>query len=431
MRVALDWDSEELKEMHLPAVRERQPANENQQRIQSFIDTDAASDQYELWTSSSHGHGGEDEPDGYHYVEYGGAANLGESYQLRAAYGDDRLRQTLDKKRQAWGSPFVGVLYHLKGIKPSESKPYATSRRAQLLRREGFDSDEQTKDENGRIDYPTLIELLADDDDFASRAALFRRVQERDSVTIGTEARKRGYDIAKGRRDPTPEEAAALRDYARSRSLGHYGDGAAGVPEGIADRPQRLTFHEYFEMPEFELDTQSFGQDDDESEWYPANVRTGRYATGDDPVDEMTIKQVHDRIASDAVDILSPGAYDDDGDYHGVDLERWDRAISLERNRPLDRDEMAYYRREWHENQIGTPEETVRKKIDRSGLGDPFGDDSIHWEIIVLDGEDALKSSGELRPWWVARGVLDGSDPDARRNPIRNSTIVCDTEGFL
>lgn len=434
MRLHLDWDSDALKEMHLPAVRDRQPVGENQRRLAEFVaDHEGIENpdtgKWELWTSSNHGHG---DSNGWHYVEYDLEGDLETIRRLRTSYGDDKLRISLDGKRIDWGSPFVGVLYHMKEIRPNEHKPYDTDKRARLIERHWPTEDyEDIKNEDGTLNYAKVTELLADHSDFTSRAALYRRIQQRASVTVATEPKKRGYDIAKGRRSPTRAEAKALRDYAEARDLGHYGDGAKGVPEELAAKPTRTTFHEYWEMPEIELNAQDFGEGDtdDESEWFPVNIRTGTY----DGVDEVTVKQVHDRVAGKIVDTLSPGFYQDTEsgrEWVGLDLSRWSRAISLERDRPLDPDEYARYRRVWHENQPGTTIEQVRETVDRRGI-EQFGADAVHWEVIVYDGEDALKRDGPTTYWWIARGVLDASNPDAVRNPIKHSAIVADTQGWL
>lgn len=429
MRLTLDWDSVPIKEMHLPAVRQRQPANEDQKRLADFADTGTnAGDKWELWRSSNHGNGDEDDGDGWHYVEYGLDGDLGDNRRLRRAYGDDALRVSLDGKRIAWGSPFPQVLYHMKNIEPGEHKPYSTPNRAKLVQRNGFDGDgADTKNEDGTVDYPELVERLVDHPDFGSRAALFRRVQQRGSVTVTTEPTKRGYDVAKGRRDPTAAEAKALRDYAQSRSIGHYG-GSDGKPEELAEMDSRTVFHEYWEMPEFELGTNDFGDGDSESEWYPANFRTGTYGG----VDEVTVKQIHDRVVDTFRSILSPSSStgEEEHGFHGYDVSRFDYAISLERDRPLDPDEYARYRRVWHNNQPGRSRDDVDKALDRRGV-DAFGPDSVHWEVIIYEGEDALQSSGSTSYWWIARGVLDASDPDAVRNPVKNSAVVSDTRGFL
>lgn len=428
MRLTLDWDSNALKEMHLPAVRNRQPARENQTRLASFAGENPDTGKWELWQSSSHGvDGGE----GWHYIEYGLSGGLETMRQLRTAYGDDALRTSLDGLRMQWGSPFVGVLYHMKNIKPREHRPYETKKRANLVARHWPDAEETTiKNDDGTLNYPKIIKLLADHEDFTSRAALFRRIQSRGSVSITTDPSKRGYDLANARRQPTRNEKKALRDYAESRGLGHYDGGEEIVPEELAAKPTRTTFHEYWEMPEIEMNTNSFGEDDDESEWFPVNIRTGTY--GD--VDEMTVKQMHDSIADHVVDTLSPGFYQEvDGkrEWQGLDLDRWDRAISLERNRRLDPDEKARYRRIVWENQPGTTKEKVHERVERKGISDPFEGDAVFFEVIVYDGEDAFKASGGTNYWWIARGVVDASDPDAINAPIRNAAIIADTEGWL
>lgn len=426
MRLTLDWDSNELKEMHLPAVRQGSPEGEDQTRLQDFSDAEPAGEKWELWKSSNHGNDGST---GWHYVEYDLDADLEDARRLRRAYGDDALRIALDGKRMAWGSPFVGVLYHMKNIKPREHHPYETSNRARLVERHGFDGGEQvdTKQPDGSIDYAALVEALAAHKDFQSRAGLFRRVQQRDSVTVATEPTKRGYDIAHGRRTPTRGESKALRDYAASREIGHYGEDE-GTPEELAEKPSRTTFHEYWEMPEFEFGTNDFDGEESDSEWYPANFRTGTY----DGVDEITVKQIHDRIVDHFRDVLSPSSTVGDEEFGYADqmVGRYDYAISLERDRPLDRDEAARYRNIWFNNQPGKSSDGVKALLDRHDV-DPFGADTVHWELIIYDGENALQQSGGTHYWWIARGVLDASDPDAVQNPVRNSAIVADTQGFL
>ena len=436
MRLHLDWDSDALKEMHLPAVREQQPVEENQRRLQEFSDAEPEADKWELWKSSGHGNG---DSNGWHYVEYGLDGGLEDNRRLRQAYGDDKLRISLDGKRMEWGSPFVGVLYHMKNIKPHEHKPYETANRAELVERHGFEESDaaQTLDpETGRIQYDVLAQALADHEDFGSRADLWRRIKQRGSVEVTTRASARAYDIVHGRREPTTAEKKALRDYGMSREIGHYGGGMDSTPEELAEKPSRLTFHEYWEMPEFDLNTQNFGEEDTDSDWYPANFRTGTY----DGVDEMTVKQVHDRIVDKVREMLSPSAevehdLDEGGTKtvtHGFEnpVARYNRMISLERDRPLDRDEYAHYRKIWHRNQPQLSEEQVHERTDRHDI-DQFGDDAVHWEVIIYEGEDALKGNGPTSYWWIARGVLDASDPDAVRNPVRNSAIVADTMNFL
>jgi len=67
----------------------------------------------------------------------------------------------------------------------------------------------------------------------------------------------------------------------------------------------------------------------------------------------------------------------------------------------------------------------------RSVLEDAFGPEIIHFEVIVYDGENALQQDSDPDMWWLARGIIDGSDPDARRAPLRNSVLVADTRGFI
>ena len=431
MRLTLDWDSEEIKDIHLPAVMSGTPAGttEKQERISNYVegaDPDAladSSDKLELWQSS----GGE----GYHYIEYDRNLSLERSRQVRTSYGDDQMRISMDGDRIANGSPFVGVLYHMKGIKPGEQKPYETGQRAELLVREGFDGSDtaDTKDtETGRIDYGALTEALAEHSDFTSRAALFRKVQSRPSVDVSTDPSKRGYDIVNGRRKPTVNEAKALRDYAQSRDIGHYGTDDAGTPAELAAKPSRTTFHEYFTMPEFDLDANDFGEGDP-SEWdsekYPVNIRTGTYS---DQIDEMTLKQVHDRIAEQiANDTLLPG-FEQQRDgatvWKGPDPNnwgRWNRMISLERDRPIDADEVARYRRVAVDNQPSGGSDIMDVLPD----ADPFAPDSdaLCWEVIVY-----TEDYGGV--WWVARGILDVAEHGVKQ-PIGHSTIVADTEGFL
>ncbi len=421
MRLTLDWDSEEIKETHFPAVQAREPAEatESQSRIGGFLasnDPEALSeqsDQVELWQSS----GGE----GYHYIEYGLSHGLTRNQQLRRVFGGDETRINMDAERISNGSQFVNVLYHMKGIQPGEQKPYQTGERAQLLSRSGFDASGtvDTKDEEtGQVDYQTLLSALADHPDFNSRADVIRRVQRRDSVNVTTRPSARGYDIAEGRRSPTAAEAKALRDYAQSREIGHYSDAVdttEGIPAELAEKPTRTTVHEYFEIPQFEFDTEEFDPENTESEWYSSNLRTGTYS---DEVDEMTVKQVHDRIANRITsDILVP---EPSGHDMGLDeISRFDRAISLERDRHMDIDEKARYRRVFVENQPagGTDPETVMQDMD------PFSDsaDVVTWEYIVYNDNNNV--------WWLARGVLDVSE--GVRNPIDRSRIVADTNGWL
>lgn len=426
MRLTLDWDAEELRDLHLPAVRSRQPARENQRKLAGFAD-DTEAGAFELWTSSNHGNDGSD---GYHYIEYDTGASLEDTRRLRKAYGDDALRVALDGKRLSWGSPFPSVMYHIKNIKPGEHHPYETQNRAELLQRTGFDGETvETKGPDGNLNYPAIIKALADHEDFGSRAALFRRIQQRGSVDVTTDPSKRGYDLVNGRREPTRGEQKALRDYAESRDLGHYGDGSGyGEPEALASKPKRTVFHEYFEMPEIEFDAEDFGDPDadSDSEWYPANIRTGTY--GD--VAETTVKQAHDRLADRILDMLSPGV-EHGGEWLGIDLSRYDYAISLERQRPIDRDEANQYRRNFYESQPsnGNDAERVQSKV--SDTVDPFGESAIVWEVIVYDGEDALEASGSTDYWWILRGVLDAEDAHAVRSPLDQSTIIEDTMGFL
>lgn len=429
MRLTLDWDSDELKEIHLPAVRDRQPANENQQRLAEFVGDDlGAGEKWELWHSSTHGEG---DSNGWHYVEYDQPQDLEDIRRLRTAYGDDRLRTSLDGDRMQNGSPYAQVLYHLKNIKPHETKPYETTNRAQLQERH-WPTDEyaDTKREDGSIDYPALVAALADHNDFSSRADLFRRVQQRPSVQVTTEARKRGYDIAKGRRSPDRNEAKALRDYAESRDIGHYGQDE--IPEELAQKPTRTVFHEYFETPDIEFGTYDFEGEESDSDWLPTNLRTGTY--GD--VDETTLKQIHDRIADELTDVLAPQSEvpvtkerDDGSTYETTEvrgisnLSRWDRMISLSRDRPLDRDEKARYRKIFWNNQPGTSKSRVKDLADRV-VSDPFDGSAVIWECIIYNEE----YNGV---WWLVRGILDADDPDAVAGPIRNSVIVADTNGWL
>lgn len=417
MRLTLDWDSEEIKDTHLPAVAEREPADasEAQTRISAFLedaDPDAAtqqSDQLELWQSS----GGE----GYHYLEYDLDLDLTRIRQLRQIYGDDQTRISLDGTRIQEGSPYVSVLYHMKEIKPREHKPYSTDKRAELLVREGFDESttvETKDDETGRLRYDRILEALADHPDFGNRAALIRRLQRRDSVNVTTEPAKRGYDIAKGRRSPTRAEAKALSDYASSREIGHYSDGTTEQPAELAAKPSRTTFHEYFEVPEIDFDTPP---GEGESEWLPANLRTGTWS---DEIDETTLKQVHDRIAEQLTDTLSPkGGIDG---LEGFTLDRFDYAISLERDRPIDRDETARFRRVFVENQ---PFGGSTQPLDALEYADFYDaeESGICWELIVYN-EDYKGT------WWIARGVLDVSDGDVTA-PVARSKITADTQNFL
>lgn len=403
MRLTIDWDTEVLKEMHLDAVLSREPAGEDQRRLAEFGEGGREhSDKWELWASSTHGQGDED---GYHYVEYDLPGTLEDIRNLRQTFGDDKLRMSLDGDRIRVGSPYPQVLYHLKGIKPGEYRPYDTGDRAELLRREWpVEEAVEIKNEDGTLNYAKITEELVEHPDFQSRAALFRRIQQRGSVDVDTQPRKRGYDVAKGRREPTRAESKALRDYAEARDIGHYGE--PGVPDELQQKPNRSVFHEFFQVPDLE----DFDVEPGESEWQPANVRTGTYGS----VDEHTLKQAHDDIASYLIGLLSPGP---------LNLNRLSDAISLERERPLDRDEKARYRRVFWQNQPGTSESRVQGLVSRDDHGDPYRGSTVLWEIIVYEEE----YSGV---WWVARGVLD-ADRYSGRRAVPRSTIIADTEDFL
>jgi len=149
-----------------------------------------------------------------------------------------------------------------------------------------------------------------------------------------------------------------------------------------------------------------------------------------DALDELTIKQVHGRISDEIADILSPGIETADG-FQGVSVDRWREMISIEQDRPLDDDETARYRQLWHENQPDMSRDRIMSLHQSAGIEDAFGPNIIHFEVIVYDGEDALQQDSDPDIWWLARGIIDGSDPDARRNPLRNSVLVTDTRGFI
>jgi len=447
MRLTLDWDSDELKDIHQPAVRNREPFTDSQTRIAQFADddADAGGNKYEIWQSASHGYG---DSNGYHYIEYNESGSLQRLRPLRTAYGDDKLRVSLDRLREEKGSPFNSVLYHVKGVRPGESKPYQTGKRASLQRREGFESieaetdtdrDRQRTKTDGSINYAELAERLADHPDFGSRGALYEQVQGRDSVEVNySQPRKRAYQVISGSRDPGRYEKMALRDYALARDIGHYGDSPDPAeveePPALRDRTHRTTIHEYFEMPDIDFNEYDFGEPDtdSDSEYFPVNIRTGRYRPDmdTDALDELTIKQVHGRISDEIADILSPGIETADG-FQGVSVDRWREMISIEQDRPLDDDETARYRQIWHNNQPDMSRDRVMSLHQSAGIEDAFGPEIIHFEVIVYDGEDALQQDQDPDMWWLARGIIDGSDPDARRAPLRNSVLVADTRGFI
>lgn len=436
MRLTLDWDTEQLKETHLPRVRERNPYTEEQARIGEFIGLgDAGGDQWELWESSSHGMDNKDE-DGYHYVEHGLTHDLDSIRNVRQAFGDDATRIIADKDRTEWGSPYPQVLYHMKGIKPRELPPYETAHRAQLVERHGFGTSKEATDElldaEGGIDYPAVIERLTEHPDFSSRADLFRRIQQRRSVEVSTRASARAYDLVNERRKPTQAERKALRDYAMSRDLGHYVDGKSETPGSpIEDLPTRTVFHESLpEIPDIELDAETFGdpdaKEDGDSPALTAGLRTGSY--GD--LSEAMLKEIHDRIAAELLSVLSPGFWtdgDDGREYIGLDLSRMSYPVSLERERPLDPDEKAMTLRNMMNSQPDHSRDWVERQLSDVGISptDIGGNDSeiIIWEVLVWEEDYAGY-------WWVARGVLDAEKHDVQ-DPIASSAIIADTRGWL
>lgn len=451
MRLTLDWDSEALRQIHEPAVRQRSPHTENQARIAQFIDADEAAggNKYELWQSSSHGF---DNQNGYHYIEYNESGNLQRIRQLRTAYGDDALRVSLDALREDIGSPFQTVLYHLKNVTPSEYPPYSTNKRAELLTREGFDDTtaqergvEPTK-QDGEINYPELIKRLSQEEYFGSYGALYSQVQNRPSVDVDySKPRQRASAVANRKRTPGRGERQALRDYAKTRDIGHYGEETVDQtqtetePDALRNRPHRTTIHEYFEMPDIDFGSGDFGNpdSDDESEYFPVNIRTGRYRPSESSIDdeslidETTLKQIHDRIADEITDVLSPGVVPTGQDERqGVNISRWNKMISIERDRPLDKDEFARYRNTWHENQPNMSRDRIMALHQSAGIDDAFSQNIVHFEVIVYDGDDALESN-DPPIWWLVHGIVDASNPDNRRRPIYNSTLVADTRGFL
>lgn len=439
MRLTLDWDTEQLKEIHFPRVRERTPYTETQARLGDYVGLErSGGDKWELWRSSSHGMDETDEK-GYHYIEYGLNHDLDSIRNVRQAFGDDRTRVIADEDRVNWGSPYPQVMYHYKQIKPGDLAPYDTPYVAELVERHGFGTNEEATDEflnsDGTIDYPTLIEELAAHPDFGNRAALFRRIQERDSVDITTRPSARAHDLVHERegRTPTQAEKKALRDYAMSRDLGHYVDGKSETPGSpLDDLPTRTVFHESLPMiPDIELDAENFGETDgagaEADAYLSAGVRTGTY--GD--VNERLLKEIHDRIVPEVLDILSPGFYQTDKwgtrQWQGIELPRLNHAISLEQNRPIDPDEKALTLRNFLDEQPGTSRKKIEARLERQGITPTnlSANDSkaVMWEVVVWD-EDY---SGY---WWIVRGVINTEEKDVR-SPIKNSAIVCDTMGWL
>lgn len=207
MRVTLDWDSEAIRNIHEEDALARVGIAPGDQQTLNTDDARPA----ELWQSS----GGE----GYHFIEFGTDLSIGDT-SVRERLGDDRLRISLDTDRLREGSPFVQVLYHAKEITTRDRPPFDTDKRA--IRLESFNVDRGAAEyvDGGRFAYEAAFGDVFNRRDHDNRARFMREIRgefdrfERGNRTLyaptGTDATKRGYELASGRRSPYPSERAAL-----------------------------------------------------------------------------------------------------------------------------------------------------------------------------------------------------------------------------
>lgn len=297
MRVTLDWDKEEIRDLHLEDARD----HARQATIGGRFDAPRPT---EFWQSS----GGE----GYHFIEYGA---VGRDYNacldLREELGDDKLRLSLDSARLRHGSPFFQVLYHMKGINPRQTPPFSTDKRAALIERRNAAEgpvEFMTEDEDGTrvLDYPAMfraIQLSAGHDTDAetmrtirARFDVYRRNGGRTvDAPTGTKARQRAYDLVNGRRTPYPAERAAMVELISAEVLGEglpdwdrlwsdlaatdrydnpRGDDRTAVMRAIQDRADRVDrYRPRFDPP---TDTQpsarAYDLKNDRRPWHPAEM---------------------------------------------------------------------------------------------------------------------------------------------------------------
>ena len=210
MRIALDWDGEDIREMHEDEALAH-ARGLGQQRLGTG-DLPEPPRPAELWRSS----GG----DGYHFIEFGGARGYRNALDLREEFGDDRLRISLDSDRLDEGSPFYSVLYNAKRISATDTPPFDTTERAALIDRFHAATGPVEFVANGRFDYASAFRGVLDAGGYDSRTELLRVLRERfdrfrrGSRTISaptdTRASARAYDLINGRRTPHPAERAAL-----------------------------------------------------------------------------------------------------------------------------------------------------------------------------------------------------------------------------
>jgi hypothetical protein len=222
MRVTLDWDKPEIRDLHLQDARD----HARQAKISARFDAPRPT---EYWQSS----GGE----GFHFIEYDAVGrSYNDALDLREELGDDKLRLSLDAARLRHGSPFFQVLYHMKGINPRQTPPFSTDKRASLIERrnaaEGpVEFMRETEDGRRVLDYPAMFDALHVAAGHDTKADTMRAIRARFKVyrrgggrTVdapeGTRASARAYDLANGRRTPYPAERAALVTLVSTEVLG-------------------------------------------------------------------------------------------------------------------------------------------------------------------------------------------------------------------
>lgn len=374
-------------------------------------------------------------PDGSHFTGYGNRLSIDGMLNLRGAFGDDGRRLDLDRNRVERGSPHLQLLFDRKHIsrredpanKAEDGPTWTTGRPAAYVAGTNItDVEERVKDpETGRLDYPKIIEMLAEHPDFGSRAALFRRIQDRGSVDVSTRPSARGYDLVNERddREPTRAEKKALRDYAEDRDLGHYSGGRARrtvytdeLPEGVAARERRALV-EYVDVVWSDKDSEDRGPEDDY--FRELNVTT---STLNENNTNRQVKVTHDHSVRHAMECLNPTGRG------GVTLEHQrERAANVDQadgqppigemgettrnpdslnweHRQIDADEAERYLGNLPVDTVAEADRAETNPIVEVTLygEDPVNDPPI-WHVIVLDDGDRLSQGTIIKDsmgWW-------------------------------
>lgn len=408
LRLTLDWDSEADLEEGLARARNGELTGQTTLSGSSMLNREA-SDVWELWESANHGVTGDHvgDGDGYHYIEWAAAENIGEVALLRSAFNDDALRYARDRTRWNHGSPFYQTLYDVKGTKPGQYPPYTGAEaRAELIDTHGY-APGSTKNDDGTVDWAAFTAEAAEH--AGGQAALGRLLAEgsRNGPLATSDApRKVVYNWVHGKNDPHELHKQQLRRLARKNDLGHYRDGKAVSGELPYETRLRRAYTEGINIPWYGDDEEAEEEDDSPSR--NVQVRTGYFGDledareGERVPDDIQLRQYHDEVMDTVIDLFEPPNYDE------KDLTRADAGAHYEM-KPL---------------HVGEAEAYVQNAADygeRHGSNLPASLYGQHVVVhIILWDEDFQE------PLWVFLGLCHGGFTEDHHELPRGMRVIVD-----